>query len=133
VNLVSAFGIFAGAGVGALARWALGLLLNPVVPAIPLGTLVANTAGGLLMGVALALFDQFEALPPAVRLSLTTGFLGGLTTFSTFSAEVTTLMMRGQTGWAGAAVVLHVGLSLFATWAAFVATHAVLQAHGGHP
>ena len=128
VNFIAALGIFIGAGFGALARWGLGLALNPLFPTVPLGTLAANTVGGLLMGVLLALFNQFDALPPALRLALMTGFLGGLTTFSTFSAEITTLMMRGQFGWAGAGIALHVGLSLLATWVAYAATHALLQA-----
>ncbi len=70
-------------------RWGLGALLNPVFPTLPLGTLAANLVGGLLMGVAMAVLDHFQALAPEVRLLVTTGFLGGLTTFSTFSAETT--------------------------------------------
>lgn len=114
---ISAAGIFIGAGIGALLRWSLGLALNPVFPTIPLGTLTANALGGLLMGLALGLFTQFESLSPALRLAFTTGFLGGLTTFSTFSAETTTLLLRAEYGWAGAAIAAHVGASLIATFA----------------
>ena len=127
MNGSSIFVIFLGAGIGALLRWVLGLALNPLFPLLPLGTLAANVLGGFLMGAALVLFAEFQAWPPAIRLAATTGFLGGLTTFSTFSAEITTLMMRDQFGWAGAGIALHVGLSLLATWAAYAATHALLQ------
>jgi CrcB protein len=113
----SAIFIFIGSGVGALARWALGLWLNPLFPTLPLGTLAANAIGGLLMGLALGVFAQLETLSPVLRLALTTGFLGGLTTFSTFSAETSTLLLRAEYGWALAAIGLHVGLSLLATLA----------------
>ena len=113
----SAIVIFIGAGFGALARWALGLWLNPLFPTIPLGTLAANAIGGLLMGLALGLFAQFETLSPLLRLALTTGFLGGLTTFSTFSAETATLLLRAEYGRALSAIALHVGVSLLATLA----------------
>jgi CrcB protein len=111
----SAAAIFVGAGFGALLRWGLGLALNPLFPTIPPGTLAANVIGGLLMGLLLGLFGQFEALSPLVRLALTTGFLGGLTTFSTFSAETSVLLLRGDYLWALAATVAHVGASLAAT------------------
>jgi len=113
----SAIVIFLGAGIGALARWGLGLWLNPVFPTVPLGTLAANVVGGLLMGLVLGVFSQYESLSPVLRLALTTGFLGGLTTFSTFAAETTTLLLRAEYGWALAVVALHVGISLLATLA----------------
>ncbi|MFP5406635.1 MAG: fluoride efflux transporter CrcB, partial [Gammaproteobacteria bacterium] len=78
-----------GAAFGAWIRWGLGLLLNPVFSTLPLGTLAANLIGGYLMGIALGGFEHFQTLSPAFRLLVTTGFLGGLTTFSTFSAETT--------------------------------------------
>ena len=85
-----------GAAVGACFRWWLGVALNPIFPTLPLGTLCANLLGGLLMGLALELITRHSGLPSEVRLMLTTGFLGGLTTFSTFAAEATTLLLRGE-------------------------------------
>lgn len=112
---LTAFVIFIGAGLGALLRWVLGLAFNPILPALPLGTLAANVVGGFLMGIALGVFAQFETLPPALRLAATTGFLGGLTTFSTFSAETVTLLLRKDFVWSCAIVGAHVGGSLLAT------------------
>lgn len=104
-----------GAALGAWARWGLGLWLNPVYPAVPAGTLAANLIGGYLIGVALAFFAQHPGLPPEWRLLLITGFLGALTTFSTFSAEVVTMLTRGQYHWALATAALHLFGSLAAT------------------
>ena len=116
-----------GAAVGAWLRWWLGLLLNPVFPTLPLGTLAANLVGGYLMGIALALMSHFETLPAEVRLLITTGFLGGLTTFSTFSAEATTLLARQQSGWAAAHVAAHVAGSLAMTFAGIATMRLVLR------
>lgn len=104
-----------GAALGAWLRWGLGLLLNAVYPAIPLGTLAANLLGGYLIGLALAWFTQHPGLAPEWRLLVVTGFLGGLTTFSTFSAEVFTLLTRAQYGLAFAAMGLHLAGSLAMT------------------
>ena len=106
-----------GAAVGAWARWILSLLLNPLFPTVPLGTLAANLIGGFLMGVCMALIAHYEAMSPELRLLLTTGFLGGLTTFSTFSAEATTLLSRGQLGWGAALITAHVVGSIASTFA----------------
>jgi fluoride exporter len=97
-----------GAAVGAWLRWGLGALLNPVFPTLPLGTLAANLCGGLLMGVAMEMMAQHTSMPPEVRLLLTTGFLGGLTTFSTFSAEITTLLLRRDWMWTVLGIGAHV-------------------------
>jgi CrcB protein len=97
-----------GAALGALLRWALGLGLNQLVPALPMGTLAANLIGGYLIGLALALFAQAPQLPPEWRLLVITGFLGGLTTFSTFSAEVVNALQQGRLAWAAATISLHV-------------------------
>ncbi|QCW26472.1 fluoride efflux transporter CrcB [Lysobacter enzymogenes] len=124
---MSAVSIFIGAGLGALLRWWLGLALNPLFPTVPMGTLAANALGGLLMGVLMAVFAQYETLPLALRLALTTGFLGGLTTFSTFSAETSGLLLRGEYGWAGAIVAAHVGASLLATLAGVMAVRGLFR------
>ena len=106
----------AGAAIGAWLRWALGLLLNAVVPALPLGTLAANLVGGYLMGLALGVFViGGNGFSPEMRLFVTTGFLGGLTTFSTFSAEAVTLLARGEYGWASLHLLSHVAGSLIMT------------------
>ena len=97
-----------GAALGALLRWGLGLGMNHWLPALPLGTLTANLVGGYLIGLALALFAQAPQLPPEWRLLVITGFLGGLTTFSTFSAEVVSAIQQGRLAWAAATISLHV-------------------------
>jgi len=117
VTFLGVIAVGCGAAVGAWLRWWLGILLNPLFPTLPLGTLAANLAGGYLIGIALAALSHFEALPAEARLLVTTGFLGGLTTFSTFSAEATTLLVRQQTAWAAAHIVLHVVGSVAATFA----------------
>lgn len=104
-----------GAAVGAWLRWGLGLWLNPLFPTLPYGTLAANLIGGYLVGVAIAYFLQHPGLAPEWRLLAVTGFLGGLTTFSTFSAEVFTLIARGQLGWALGAASAHLFGSLAMT------------------
>ena len=104
-----------GAALGAWLRWGLGLWLNPSLPELPLGTLSANLIGGYLVGFAVAFFMQHPGLSPEWRLLIITGFLGGLTTFSTFSAETVTLLMRGQYIWGSAIIAAHLGGSLFMT------------------
>ncbi|PKO72219.1 MAG: fluoride efflux transporter CrcB [Betaproteobacteria bacterium HGW-Betaproteobacteria-14] len=104
-----------GAALGAWTRWGLGVALNPLFPTVPLGTLAANLIGGYLVGFAVALFHQHAGLSPELKLFLITGFLGGLTTFSTFSAEVVALIERAQYGWALAAAGGHLVGSLAMT------------------
>jgi CrcB protein len=104
-----------GAAVGAWLRWGLGLALNPLFPTLPLGTLAANLIGGLLMGFAMESMTRHSMLSPELRLLVTTGFLGGLTTFSTFSAEITTLLTRSEWYWAVVGVVAHVAGSIVMT------------------
>ena len=104
-----------GATLGAWLRWGLGLWLNPLFPTLPYGTLAANLLGGYLVGVAIAFLLQHPGLPPEWRLFAITGFLGGLTTFSTFSAEVFTLISRGQLAWALGAASAHLFGSLACT------------------
>jgi fluoride exporter len=104
-----------GAAAGAWLRWWLGTLLNPLFPTVPLGTLAANLLGAWLMGLALGFLGHYESLRPEMRLFVTTGFLGGLTTFSTFSAETATLISREQYGWSATMVAVHVGGSVLMT------------------
>lgn len=115
MGFYSALAVFCGAGLGALLRWWLGLVLNPLFPTIPLGTLASNLTGGFLVGVAVAFFSHDSSLPPEARLLVITGFLGGLTTFSTFSAEVVTLIGRAEYSWALAAATAHLFGSLAMT------------------
>ena len=104
-----------GAALGALVRWGLGAGLNQAFPALPPGTLLANLLGGYLVGLAVALLAQQPQLPPEWRLFVITGFLGGLTTFSTFSAEVVMALQQGRVAWAAAQVGPHVLGSLALT------------------
>lgn len=104
-----------GAACGAWLRWGLGLWLNPALPELPIGTLAANLIGGYLIGLAVAFFMQHPGLSPEWRLLIITGFLGGLTTFSTFSAETVTLLIRGQYAWAMGIIAAHLGGSLLMT------------------
>ncbi len=103
-----------GASVGAWVRWGLSLSFNGI-GVIPLGTFLANAIGGLLMGVALGILQSVPNLSPEWRLLMTTGFLGGLTTFSTFSAEAFTLMQKQNYGWALLYISSHVIVSIVLT------------------
>ena len=113
--LASIVSISAGASLGALLRWFLSERLNPLLPFLPPGTLAANLIGGYLVGVAIAVFAGLPDLSPQWRLFVVTGFLGGLTTFSTFSAEVVTQLQQGRAGWALAIAALHLSGSLVLT------------------
>ena len=116
----SILAIACGAALGALLRWFLGLKLNSFFPAIPPGTLAANLIGGYIIGLAIAYFAWAPSVAPEWRLMIITGFCGGLTTFSTFSAEVVTLLQQGRLLMALGAVGVHVGGSLLATFAGIV-------------
>jgi CrcB protein len=107
--------VFVGAGFGALLRFGLGNWLNPIQPALPLGTVAANLAGGLMVGLATSYFAANPTLAPEWRLLAITGFLGGLTTFSTFSAEVVHMIGRQQYAWALGAAGIHLLGSLALT------------------
>ncbi len=113
----SVIAISIGASWGALLRWWFGTRLNALFPTIPLGTLAANLAGGYIIGAAVALFASSSSLAPEWRLLVMTGFCGGLTTFSTFSAELATLVQQGRALWSCAAIVAHPGGSLLMTFA----------------
>jgi fluoride exporter len=97
-----------GAAAGAILRWLLGLGLNALFPAIPPGTLAANLIGGYLMGIFIAVLATPGNWDPQLRLLLVTGFLGGLTTFSSFSGEIARLIQAGRIGMAGLGIGLHV-------------------------
>ena len=110
-------------------RWGLGTLLNPIFPTVPLGTLAANLVGGYFMGIAMVLITRHAVLPPEMALLITTGFLGGLTTFSTFSAETMTLLTRQEYLWGGLLILSHVAGSLIMTaWG--ILTMKLLTAQG---
>ena len=124
--MLTVLAICIGASLGALARWGLGLWLTPG-GVLPWGTLAANLIGGYLIGVAIAAFQAMPQLDPVWRLLLITGFLGGLTTFSSFSAEVVEFLMAGRYGLALLTAGLHVlgslgmtvlGLKSLAWWLA---------------
>ncbi len=113
--------IAVGASLGAWLRWGLALWLNARIESLPLGTLAANLGGGFLIGVAMGVFNDLPELSPEWRLLTVTGFLGGLTTFSTFSAEAVALLQRGDYGWA----LLHSGTHLIGSIAFCIAGFAV--------
>lgn len=126
MNAAAALAVAAGAAIGALMRWLLGLGLNGLWPTLPVGTLAANWIGGYAIGVLAALFTANPAWPETWRLFLITGLLGGLTTFSTFSSEAVGLMQRQLWGPALGHVALHLGGSLLLTVAG-LATVAALR------
>ncbi|MEJ1960755.1 MAG: fluoride efflux transporter CrcB [Gammaproteobacteria bacterium] len=115
-----------GAAFGAWTRWGLSLLLNPVLPSLPLGTLAANLIGGLLIGVVMGLAEPLS-LSVTTRLLVVTGFLGGLTTFSSFSAEAVGTLMRGESGWAAVLVFSHLIGSLVLTGAGVYIGRAIVS------
>lgn len=115
MSIYAVIAVGTGAALGAWLRWGLGILLNPVFPTLPFGTLSANIIGGYLVGIAVEYFSRNTALPPESRLFIITGFLGGLTTFSTFSAETIALLLREQYGWAFTIIFSHVAGSLTMT------------------
>lgn len=127
---IAVFAVATGAALGALARWGLSSALNGLFPQLPPGTLVANLVGGYGIGLAMALFAQAPQLPPEWRLFVITGFLGGLTTFSAFSAEVVTALQQGRTGWALATAATHL-LGSVAMTLLGLATVALLKPSGG--
>ena len=113
----SILAICIGASAGALLRWWLGAQLNALFPAVPPGTLAANLVGGYVIGIAIAFFATYSAIAPEWRLLIVTGFCGGLTTFSTFSAEIVTLLQQGRGLWALGAAGAHLVGSVLMTFA----------------
>jgi CrcB protein len=120
--LNSIVAISLGASLGALLRWFFSIRLNHVLPSLPMGTLASNLVGGYVVGLCVAYFASRPDLSPEMRLFAITGFCGGLTTFSTFSAEVVELLQRGDLGAGSLVIVVHVAGSLcmtllgLATW-----------------
>ena len=113
--MVQGVAVGIGAACGALLRWRFGLLFNPLFAPVPMGTLAANLLGGFLAGLCLEYFARNAAVPPELRLAATTGFLGGLTTFSTFSAETAALLLRRDYLWSAVIIGLHLIGSLALT------------------
>ena len=113
--LKSVIAIAVGSSAGGLLRWVLGLQFNAVFPTVPPGTLLANLLGGYIVGLAVGYFATATDIAPEWRLLIITGFCGGLTTFSTFSAEVVTLLQEGRAFWALGAIGLHLAGSLAMT------------------
>ena len=119
---IGAAAVGTGAALGALLRWQLSAWLNPLHSGVPPGTLAANLIGGYLVGVAVAWFAQHPDISPAWRLFAITGFLGGLTTFSTFSAETVQLLLADRPGQALSLAAIHLIGSLGLTWVGLKAT-----------
>ena len=129
ITLLSVLAICCGASVGALARWGLGMWLSPG-GLIPWGTLAANIVGGYLIGVCIAAFQAMPELDPVWKLLLVTGFLGGLTTFSSFSAEVVGFMLQQRYTLAIGTAVVHVAGSLLMTVAGIKTAAYFIARHG---
>jgi CrcB protein len=125
VNGAAFIAVAVGAVLGAWLRWGLGTWLNPAVPGLPMGTLAANLGGGYAIGVAVAFFGAHPGLSPELRLAVVTGFLGALTTFSTFSAEAVQLLQDARYGAAALHSSAHLFGSLAATWLGIASYRAV--------
>jgi CrcB protein len=121
-----------GGSVGCLLRWCLGVWFSGTGSVVPLGTLTANLLGGYIVGIAVAFFALNNSLAPEWRVLIVTGFCGGLTTFSSFSAEVVLMLRQDRVLWAFATVALHLGGSLLMTFAGF-ATVAGLKGSASTP
>jgi fluoride exporter len=111
----SILAVAVGGALGSLIRWVLGIRLNSVFASLPLGTLAANVIAGYVIGIAVAGFARAPQIAPEWRLFVITGMMGGLSTFSTFSAEVVQRLQDGRLGWAVGEIAIHVGASLLMT------------------
>ena len=105
--------VFIGGGTGSVARWLLSMRFNPLHQAIPMGTLAANLIGAFIIGMGLAWFNRMTHIDPMWKVLITTGFCGGLTTFSTFSAETVFLFQEGRIGWA----LMNMAINMFGSFA----------------
>lgn len=133
MNFPALLAVGTGAILGAWLRWWLGLRLNPLFPTLPLGTLAANLIAAYVIGLVMAAIAGNLAFSPRARLFVTTGFCGGLSTFSTFSAETYALLARGQLGWAAGAIAIHVTGSLLATALGVLSVQLLRHATGSLP
>ncbi len=127
MNAAGFLAVGIGAVFGAWLRWGLSISLNTVLPNLPLGTLVCNLAGGFIIGVSVEIFSLHPVLPPEIRMLVITGFLGSLTTFSTFSVEAVNLLQRGEYGWAFGMISAHLLGSLAMTLLGIALVRAVSQ------
>jgi CrcB protein len=127
--LKSVAAVCVGGTIGCLLRWLLNIWFNSQPSAVPLGTLAANLIGGYIVGVAVAFFAMNDTLAPEWRLLVITGFCGGLTTFSSFSAEVVTMLRQDRIFWACTTIALHLFGSLLMTFAG-IATITRLKGSG---
>jgi CrcB protein len=112
--------VFIGGGLGSVARWYVSMKLNGITPVLPLGTLTVNLVGAFIIGLGIAAFSRMANLDPLWKLLLTTGFCGGLTTFSTFSMEVVYQLQNGRLADAGLNILLNVVGSVLMTLLAFM-------------
>jgi CrcB protein len=116
LSMINLLAVAGGGLAGSVLRWLVSIALNPLFPALPLGTLAVNVTGGFGIGIALAWFIHHPSVAPETRLLITSGFFGGYTTFSAFSAEVVGLAVAGRAHWALATVAANVLGALLATW-----------------
>lgn len=121
----SLFAVIIGGSLGCVIRWVLSMRLNGLFPNLPPGTLLVNLTGGFIIGLALAFFVRQPHLDPAWKFFITTGLCGGMTTFSTFSAEVVVLLQNGNYSWAIISVLTHIFGSLLMTAAGFLVMTAI--------
>ncbi|MEP6939913.1 MAG: fluoride efflux transporter CrcB [Rudaea sp.] len=127
MNLVALAAVLVGGALGSALRWMLGTALNPLLPQLPLGTLAVNLVGGFIIGAAMGMFEHFHSLPVEWRLFAITGFCGGFTTFSAFSAETVSALLRAEYGWSIAIVLAHVCGSLLMTLAGILFVRLLTQ------
>lgn len=113
--IINAVAIAIGAALGAWLRWLFAIIFNPIFPTMPLGTLLANLTGGLLIGLIIGATRDYPLFTATFYLAFVTGFLGSLTTFSTFSGETAVLIMQRQWGWVAGSCLAHLGGSLLMT------------------
>lgn len=124
---LSIVAVAVGGALGSLLRWVLGMRLNAILPPLPLGTLASNVIAGYVIGVAIAFFARVPDVPAEWRLFVITGLMGGLSTFSTFSAEIVAHLQNGRLGWAAAEIAIHVGASVAMTILGVATVAAVMR------